>query len=101
MVSYGQPNDTGRDGSESRPCPLVHRLPASVWLLTLTVDASCGHLGAFRDVLPLVVHTVEASTVYGLRQRVVCVLGESCLDHAGVAERDLCGGAGVTVPGVD
>ena len=65
MVSYGQPNDTGRDGCESRPCPLVHRLPASVLLLTLTVDASCGLVGAFGGVLPLVVRTVEASTVHG------------------------------------
>jgi len=30
LVSYGQPNDTGRDGCESRQCPLVHPLPASV-----------------------------------------------------------------------
>jgi hypothetical protein len=55
--------------------------PASVVLLTLTVDAGWGHLGAFGDVLPLVVHTVGASTVHGLRQRVVGVSGESGLDH--------------------
>jgi hypothetical protein len=100
-VSYGQPNDTCRDGWESRRCPLVQRRHASGWLLTLTVDASCGRLGAFGDVLPLVVRTVEASTVHGLCQCVVGVAGEPCLDHTGVVERDLCGGAGVTVPGVD
>jgi len=93
--------ERGRDGWESRPCPLVHRLPASVFLLTLTVDASCGLVGGFRDVLPLVMDTVGALAVDGLCQRVVGVLGESCLDLAGVAERYLGGGAGVTVPGVD
>jgi len=51
--------------------------------------------------LPLVVRTVGPSAVDGLRRCVVGVLGESCLDHSGVAERSLCGGAGVTVPGVD
>jgi hypothetical protein len=51
--------------------------------------------------LPLVVHAVGLSAVYGLRERVVGVLSESCFDRTGVVERDLCGGAGVTVPGVD
>jgi|BarGraNGADG00312_1021997.scaffolds.fasta_scaffold05233_1 hypothetical protein len=73
----------------------------SGWLLTLTVDASRGLVGAFRDAFPLVMDTVGASTVDGLRQGVVGVLGGSCLDPTGVVERDLCGGAGVTVPGVD
>jgi hypothetical protein len=51
--------------------------------------------------MPLVVHTVGLSAVYGLRERVVGVLSESCFDRTGVAERNLRGGAGVTVPGVD
>jgi hypothetical protein len=103
-VADGQGVDGGGEEALSDPGGPEHPPWANVdsgWLLTLTVDASRGLVGAFRDAFPLVMDTVGALAVDGLCQRVVGVLGESCLDLAGVAERYLGGGAGVTVPGVD